>query len=60
MQIKMLTGMAGSEYVLSPGDVHTFPDAEAERLIAAGFAERVATRKREKAVKPSVETRVAD
>lgn len=39
MKIKMLTGLTGPEYSLAPGDERTFPDAEATRLIAAGYAE---------------------
>jgi len=42
MKIKMLTGMAGVDYSLSPGDERDFDDAEAIRLIDAGFAVPVA------------------
>lgn len=44
MQIRMKAGIAGSSYSFAPGDVPpagTFSDAEAARLVAAGFAERV-------------------
>lgn len=36
--LKMLTGLSGPELTLSPGDEHEFEDAEADRLIEAGFA----------------------
>lgn len=35
----MLTGLSGPDYALSPGDTHDCNDAEAKRLIEAGFAE---------------------
>lgn len=38
MKLKMLVGLSGPEYSLSPGDERDFPDAEAGRLIAAGYA----------------------
>lgn len=61
MKVKMLTSMAGAEYSLSPGDVREFPDAEAKRLIEAGYAAPAALAKREKAVKPApAETRAKD
>jgi hypothetical protein len=34
MKIKMLVGLAGNEYALSPGDEREFPDAEAIRMLA--------------------------
>ena len=39
MKLKMLTGLSGPKYSLSPGDSHDFPEEEAARLILAGFAE---------------------
>lgn len=42
MKIKMLVGLAGNEYSLSPGDEREFPDKEAIRLIDAGYAVPVA------------------
>lgn len=39
--LKMLVGLAGPEYALSPGDEREFEADEAERLIAAGFAQEV-------------------
>lgn len=42
MKIQMLVGLAGNEYSLAPGDERDFPQAEAVRLIAAGFAKPVA------------------
>jgi hypothetical protein len=39
MLVKMKTGLSGPELSLSPGDEHEFDDAEAQRLIDAGFAE---------------------
>ena len=42
MKIKMLTSLAGADFVLSRGEeTDRFGDAEAARLIAAGFAEPV-------------------
>jgi NADH pyrophosphatase NudC (nudix superfamily) len=42
MKIKMLTSMAGSDFVLTRGEeTERFGDAEAARIIAAGFAEPV-------------------
>lgn len=58
MKIKMLTGLTGPEYSLAPGEVREFPDAEAQRLVKAGFAIPVMDDKRERAVKePAAETR---
>lgn len=37
----MLTSIAGPEYNLGPGDEGDFPDAEAIRLIRAGYADAV-------------------
>ena len=41
MRLKMLVGLSGPEYSLSPDDERDFPEAEALRLIAAGFAAAV-------------------
>lgn len=38
MKLKLLIGLSGNEYSLSPGDERDFEDDEAERLIAAGYA----------------------
>lgn len=38
MKVKMVTGLSGPDYSLSPGDEHEFGEAEAKRLIEAGFA----------------------
>ncbi|NGO63950.1 hypothetical protein G6N76_09715 [Rhizobium daejeonense] len=38
MLLKMTAGLSGPELNLAPGDEHEFDDAEAERLIEAGFA----------------------
>jgi hypothetical protein len=40
MLLKMTAGLSGPEFNLASGDEHEFDDAEAERLIAAGFAEK--------------------
>lgn len=50
MKIKMLVGLAGNEYALSPGDEREFPDSEAIRLIEAEYAVPVAEVKTERAV----------
>lgn len=42
MQIRVLTPLAGTEFSLSPGDItDRFDEADAKRLIAAGYAEPV-------------------
>ncbi|RVH74272.1 hypothetical protein [Sinorhizobium meliloti] len=58
MKIKMLVSLAGNEYSLSPGDERDFTQAEAIRLIDAGFAVPVAEEKTERAVaQPATEKR---
>lgn len=37
--VRMLTSIAGADFARSRGDLHECSDAEAERLIAAGYAE---------------------
>ncbi|MBB4235051.1 hypothetical protein [Rhizobium esperanzae] len=41
MLLKMTAGLSGPEFCLSPGDEREFDDAEAARLIDAGFAAKV-------------------
>lgn len=50
MKIRMTVGLSGNEYSLGPGDERDFPDAEAIRLIDAGFATPVAEVKIERAM----------
>lgn len=58
MNIRMLVGLSGNEYSLSPGDEREFPDAEAIRLIEAGYAIPVAEEIVERAVaQPASERR---
>lgn len=58
MLIRMLVGLSGSEYSLGPGDERDFPDAEAIRIVEAGFAVPVVEHPVEKAVKtPAIERR---
>lgn len=58
MKIKMLVGLAGNEYSLSPGDERDFPQNEAIRLIDAGYALPVAEKETERALAvPTVERR---
>jgi hypothetical protein len=58
MKIKMLVSLAGNEYSLSPGDERDFTQAEAIRLIDAGYAVPVAEEKTERAVaQPAAERR---
>lgn len=38
MKIRLTTSLAGPAYTLSPGDEKDFPEAEAIRLIEAGYA----------------------
>ena len=52
----MLVGLSGPHILLAPGDEAEFADAEAIRLIDAGFAVPVAP-KIERAVKAPVERR---
>ncbi|MEF2549996.1 hypothetical protein VQ042_01285 [Aurantimonas sp. A2-1-M11] len=55
MKIKMTTSMAGVAFALSPGDeTEQFGDAEAIRLIEAGYAVPVAEDVTEKAVRRPV------
>lgn len=60
MMIRMVTGIAGDGFALSPGDVtDRFDNAEAIRLIGAGFAMPYVDDQTERAVKaPAAETRV--
>ena len=39
MKVKMIASMAGNDFVRNPGDICEVGDAEAGRLIEAGFAE---------------------
>lgn len=40
MLLKMTAGLSGPDFNLAPGDEYEFEDAEAARLIEAGFAEK--------------------
>lgn len=56
-QVKLTTSLVGAQ-ALNAGDIHECSDAEAKRLIAAGFAVAIAAPKKETAVaKKHVETR---
>lgn len=56
----MLVDLSGPSLLLAPGDEFDFPQEEAVRLIAAGFAAPVADTKIELAVRsPAPETRDA-
>lgn len=59
MKIKMLTSIAGPDFALSPNEeTERFSDAEARRLIDAGFAVPVSEQPIERAVKkPAPERR---
>jgi hypothetical protein len=58
MLIRLLVGLSGPAFSLGPGDERDFPQAEAVRLIEAGFAVAVLDRKTERAVKkPAPEKR---
>jgi hypothetical protein len=50
MLLRMLVGLSGNAYSLGPGDERDFPQDEALRLIAAGYAAPVAEIKIERAV----------
>ncbi|MEY9198681.1 hypothetical protein ABIA16_003797 [Sinorhizobium fredii] len=55
MLLKMTAGLSGPLFNLSPGDEHEFDEAEAKRLIDAGFAVEAAV---ERAVaQPAAEKR---
>lgn len=52
MKLKMLVGMAGADFSLSPKEeTERFSGDEAKRMIEAGFAVPVAEQKTERAVK---------
>lgn len=58
MRIKLLVGLSGPAYTLNPGDEHEFEAAEAQNLIAAGFAVPASEKPMQRAVKqPAVEKR---
>lgn len=58
MNVKMLVGLSGNEYSLSPGDERDFPEKEAIRLIDAGYAVPATGEKVERAVaQPAPERR---
>lgn len=54
MLIKMTVGLVGATVSLAPGDEADFPDDEARRLIDAGYAVPVVTKKTERTVLKSV------
>lgn len=56
MRVRMEVGLSGPAINLSPGDEHEFPDAEAVRLIAAGYAVPAEARE----IEMAVEDRVAE
>lgn len=58
MKVKLLVGLSGPTLTYDPGDDYECSDAEAARLIDAGFAVPLAAPKIERAVKAPVrETR---
>lgn len=58
MLVRLTTGLSGPAYSLGPGDERDFPQDEALRLIAAGYAVPVSETKVERAVKrPAPEKR---
>jgi len=38
MKVRLLTGLSGPDFSLVRGDERDFPQAEAERLVSAGYA----------------------
>ena len=55
MKIQMLVSISGPEVTFSPGDITSvFSAAEAQRLVDAGFAEKVARTRKAKAAKVEV------
>ncbi len=59
MLVRLLVGLSGPAYSLGPGDVRDFDDAEAGRLIAAGFGVPASEAPMERAVKPPAPERRA-
>ncbi|MEW9838225.1 hypothetical protein [Mesorhizobium marinum] len=57
MLVRLTTGLSGPEYSLSTGDEREFPQDEALRLIAAGYAVPVAEPKVEQATTPKAPER---
>lgn len=58
MKLRMLSSIAGVDFALAPGDEREFDEAEAVRLIEAGFAVAVIEAKIETSVrKPAAEKR---
>lgn len=53
MKIKFLVSMAGSEWAYSPGQVAEIEQAEAVRLVEAGFAVPVVDAAETAVVKPA-------
>ena len=53
MRVRMMVGLSGPTINLIPGDEADFPQAEALRLVEAGFAVPVVEAKIELAVKPA-------
>jgi hypothetical protein len=51
MLVRMVVGLSGPAANLSPGDEAEFPQAEALRLVEAGYAVPVAEARIERAVK---------
>lgn len=58
MKIKLLVSFAGADFALDAGvETERFPDAEAIRMIEAGYAEPVAEAEIEKAARKTREKR---
>ena len=59
MKVRMLTSMAGENFVWNHGDEIEVPDAEGKRFIEAGIAEPVVASKKETASKKTPAKRTA-
>jgi hypothetical protein len=57
MLIEMTTGLSGPAFTLDPGDRRDFPQDEALRLVAAGYAIPVAEKAIERAINEPVTER---
>jgi hypothetical protein len=58
MRLRMLTGIAGADFVVNPGEeTERFSGDEAARLVAAGYAVPVSDEIVERAVKPAAPER---
>lgn len=59
MRIRLLTSIAGTNGSFAPGEeTDSFNDADAERLVAAGYAEKVSSNRKAKVEKATAKAAV--